>query len=50
MRELYYNRPLRVMPYNEDLKENFIDFFKPNSAPVLILVAILIIFILFFML
>ncbi|UUT40509.1 hypothetical protein [carnivorous sponge associated iridovirus] len=34
---------LRVMPYNEDLRENFIDLTKPDNIPIFLLVAIVVI-------
>jgi len=39
------NYTLRVMPYDEDLREDFIDLTQPSSVPIYLLIAI--IFILF---
>lgn len=37
------NYTLRVMPYDEDLRENFIDLTQPSSVPIYLLIAIIVI-------
>jgi len=41
------NYTLRVMPYDEDLREGFIDFKKPSAIPILLLVAAISLFLLY---
>lgn len=43
------NYTLRVMPYDEDLREDFIDLTKPSNVPIYLLIAVIVIlFILYF--
>ena len=37
------NYTLRVMPYDEDLREDFIDLTQPSSVPIYLLIAIIVI-------
>ena len=37
------NYTLRVMPYDEDLREDFIDLTQPSSVPIYLLIAITVI-------
>jgi hypothetical protein len=41
------NYTLRVMPYDEDLKEDFIDLTHPSSVPIYLLIAIIVILLLY---
>lgn len=34
---------LRVMPYDEDLREDFIDFTQPSNVPIYLLIAVIVI-------
>lgn len=35
------NYTLRVMPYDEDLREDFIDLLQPSSVPIYLLIGII---------
>jgi hypothetical protein len=37
------NYTFRVMPYDEDLREDFIDLTQPSSVPIYLLIAIIVI-------
>lgn len=41
------NYTLRVMPYDDDLRENFIDLTQPSSVPIYLLIAIIVILLLY---
>lgn len=37
------NYTLRVMPYDEDLREDFIDLTQPSNVPIYLLIAVIVI-------
>lgn len=43
-----YTQGFKVMPYDEGVLEGFIDMTKPSNIPILLLIAIVVMFILYF--
>jgi len=37
------NYTLRVMPYDEDMRENFIDLTQPSNVPIYLLITVIVI-------
>lgn len=42
------NYTLRVMPYDEDLREDFIDLTQPSNVPIFLLIAVIIVLVLLY--